>query len=115
MSENYSWPKREKESFVEFLDSSLIHSVVADFLIGQLYKKIKLDWTNEIIIDQSVFSLAMLLEFNFSSSGSNEMITLVKDQTFALLNFFVESEAKAVVKEVHYNRTRIFTVVTFIL
>ena len=110
LSENYSWPKREKESLVEFLDSSLIHSVVADFLIGQLYKKIKLDWTKEIIIDQSVFSLAMLLEFNFSSSGSNEMITLVKDQN-SLLNFFVESEAKAVVKEVHYNRTRIFTAV----
>ena len=107
---NYSWPKKEKESLVEFLDSNLMHSVVADYLISQLYKKIKLDWTNQKIVDQSVFSLAMLLEFNFSSSNSNEMITLVKEQN-SLLNFFVESEVKPVVKEVHYNRTRIFTAV----
>jgi hypothetical protein len=110
LSENFSWPKKERESLVEFLDSGLIHSVIADYLIGQLYKKIKSDWTNQIIVDQSVFSLAILLEFNFSSSNSNEMITLVKEQN-SLLNFFVDSEVKAVVKEVHYNRTRIFTAV----
>ena len=110
LNEQYAWPEKERQSLSGFLRTSLMQSVIADDLINQLYKNIKQNWTEQTIVQQSVFSLVMLLEFNYSSSDRDEIIKLVKEKK-SIVNFFVDSEDKFVVKKVHYNRTRIFTAV----
>jgi hypothetical protein len=110
LNEKYDWPEKERQPLNEFLSTSLMQSVIADDVINQLYKNIKDNWMKQKIAEQSIFSLVALLEFNYSGSDRDEIIKLVKEKK-SIVNFFVDSEDKFVVKSVHYNRTRIFTAV----